>query len=360
VVLNQSLGSGTGTGATITATVDEDTSSNTFGQITDVEITNGGSGYLAWAWVTGTCCETWYQGRSFVLQKAFGEECCYIRAGCGYKVSASISPVSANVGQSLTGCPSESLAACGSYATASEPVGDCDSFSFSLTGARGVTATFSAGGEYVAPEWPVCPASATVSFRGTDFGGDRIDPAISGLPAGYAWHAYGDTSIAFQYMTCRDDVGSGAATLIETAFTATGTGMGIAEDTLAVVVVHTCPCRYYATVSIGEDIAESGAYVCRRVSAWESDEVESVDGAWPAAGTMTWRLLSVQIFFYVNGVQVNTFWEFTATQTIDDYSFASQAQFANLKSWSGLGDDYAEPGDPDMTWSIEWEAEWVR
>jgi hypothetical protein len=60
VTVRQGWPGGLGSGATFAATVDSDTSSETFGQITSIELTNGGSGYLGWQWIYSCDCDWVY------------------------------------------------------------------------------------------------------------------------------------------------------------------------------------------------------------------------------------------------------------------------------------------------------------
>lgn len=57
---------GGGWGASITATVDDDVDSDTFGQVTKLNIDSGGDGYLSWTWDAG--CLDRLNGESLVLR----------------------------------------------------------------------------------------------------------------------------------------------------------------------------------------------------------------------------------------------------------------------------------------------------
>jgi hypothetical protein len=80
-----------GSGATFTATVDSDTASETFGQITSVAVTNGGSGYLGWRWIYSCDCDWIYgeeppQDHTVVawrdLRSFDGDPCSYLAPRC--------------------------------------------------------------------------------------------------------------------------------------------------------------------------------------------------------------------------------------------------------------------------------------
>lgn len=58
-----------GTGAQLSAVVDSDTGSETFGQITSVTVSNGGSGYLAWIYLANDCCGHYLNGQSVTLTR---------------------------------------------------------------------------------------------------------------------------------------------------------------------------------------------------------------------------------------------------------------------------------------------------
>ena len=70
-------------GAAFSVEIDDDASSETFGQIVSVAVTNGGIGYLAYA-QRYLRCATYYNGRTIVLpsQKAPGGECIFGRLFC--------------------------------------------------------------------------------------------------------------------------------------------------------------------------------------------------------------------------------------------------------------------------------------
>ena len=169
-----------GTGAEITATVDDDTSSSTFGQITGLQIENGGTGYLAWKWVANACCGWQLNGMPIVLKRGRagtisrgpifpGSECVYSHEICGgwYAAPWGARSTGAMQIQVLYGGPSVApYVVIGSFGSSSENtpgpacgvalqsqtlVSDCSSMSFTATpvsGPVGVTATVTAGGDY--------------------------------------------------------------------------------------------------------------------------------------------------------------------------------------------------------------------
>jgi hypothetical protein len=185
----------TGTGAELTATVDDDPESPTFGKITSVTITSGGSGYLAWKWVSTECCGHYMNGKSFVLRRSgpggsqfaviggvqVPRECTYYHVMCGgWEKSASgitgptyweinknfrdqvirvgyrgpLLPPVADVSRSeLTGA---TLIAdfpyldtkCAASFTTDALISDCDDFEFTGTTEDGKTISVVAGGVY--------------------------------------------------------------------------------------------------------------------------------------------------------------------------------------------------------------------
>jgi hypothetical protein len=81
-----------GSGATFTATVDSDTSSETFGQIASVAVTNGGTDYLGWRWIYLCDCDWIYgeeppQDHAVVAWRDLqwagnGDPCTYVAPRC--------------------------------------------------------------------------------------------------------------------------------------------------------------------------------------------------------------------------------------------------------------------------------------
>lgn len=169
-----------GAGAEITATVDDDTSSPTFGRITGLTIEGGGADYLAWKWIANACCGWQLNGMPIVLKRGRqgsisggpifpGGECVYSHEICGGWYTAPWGGRSTGImqvrvlygGPSVLpyvviggfGSSSENTAgpACGVTLQSQTLVPDCSSMSFTATpasGPVGVTAAVTAGGDY--------------------------------------------------------------------------------------------------------------------------------------------------------------------------------------------------------------------
>jgi hypothetical protein len=159
----------TGTGAELTATVDDDTASPTFGQITGVTIDDGGDGYLAWKWRNTTCCGDYWNGLSVVVKRSnydSSNACRYAHRLCGVGNTGSnfgqvevfyngpttpptvvlASELAEPFGEPFAGYSSSM---CNATFTASGNLTDCSDWSgvsFSASGGR--TATVSVGGVY--------------------------------------------------------------------------------------------------------------------------------------------------------------------------------------------------------------------
>ena len=69
VTINQNYPSN-GSGGEITATVDSDTGSATFGQISGLDIAEAGDDYLAWEWKNTKCCGWYWDDKSVVVRRA--------------------------------------------------------------------------------------------------------------------------------------------------------------------------------------------------------------------------------------------------------------------------------------------------
>lgn len=141
-----------GVGAELEAVIDEDTSSATFGHIIDVNVINGGDGYLARWWSDAECCEDYWNGKSFVLQKY--APCKYRHSFCAtHTYGDGLSPL-AYVDVEYKGIGGGAVVTvsdggCSATMTASgESIVDCGEFSFEATLLDGPTATVVAGGEY--------------------------------------------------------------------------------------------------------------------------------------------------------------------------------------------------------------------
>ena len=160
ISVTQSLPSA-GTGASLSAVIDDDPSSETFGQITAVTIENGGDDYLAWQYRPVACCEDYWNGKSFVLKRISGS-CYYQHVICGTQCGEVVSveyrgpslPPVVNIGGwiafSVNGSPivAPHASACYQSLEGTSLVANCSDFSFTATNESGVTATVTAGGTY--------------------------------------------------------------------------------------------------------------------------------------------------------------------------------------------------------------------
>lgn len=150
-----------GTGASLSAVIDDDPSSETFGQITAVTIDNGGDDYLAWQYRPVACCEDYWNGKSFVLKRISGS-CYYQHVVCGTQCGETITvvyrgpslPPVVDVGGWIlwyeNGSPivAPHASACYQSLEGESLVTNCSDFSFTATNEAGVTATVAAGGTY--------------------------------------------------------------------------------------------------------------------------------------------------------------------------------------------------------------------
>lgn len=161
VVISQTAPSA-GAGAVLSATVDDDTSSPTFGQITAIAIDTAGDDYLAWEWVTNWqgCCGDHYNGKTVVARRGLdGNNCQFVHYFCGtgamyarhgrvvvnYPGPAGIP----SVGLLSEWYPSENPSVtCDTSYQADAPVEDCDAFEFVATSNAGETASVVPGGDY--------------------------------------------------------------------------------------------------------------------------------------------------------------------------------------------------------------------
>lgn len=394
VTLSQPLYA-TGSGASLSATVDQTVASETFGQITAVTIDDGGSGYLAWDWITGPCCETWYEGREFVLRRVdVAGSCCYEYATCGFTVNASLAPVSASVGRDFFRCPWSAEGypeTCGSYVSTTDPAGDCDDISFELSNERGVTATLTAGGEYIEGEWPINPQSVTFSFGGATQGGERIDPGtlVNFWPTDYTRNEYPtnvpEGSLCSASVYSNEGVGNSTYVEVHAGFCGSGTHdfpeINPTDDEFSAVVIYTCPCRYAAVVAVTE-LLSTGVwddpntdpntrdplrrrYAAWRQSVWDGGVVESSTG-WPSSSDFEWSLVSCFITFRssaaadpyedwtpTGGTSLDPWPVFDALNLPPSGSFQA-GQFAGLSERSNLPGGFASPPPPDglVSWTI--------
>lgn len=151
-----------GAGAVLSATVDDDTSSPTFGQITAVAIDAAGDDYLAWEWLTNYlgCCGNYYNGKTVVARRGLdGDTCQFVHYFCGVgsmyaghgRVIVSYNGPEANPSVVLSSEWVEEenqSVSCNTSYQADAPVEDCDAFEFVATSNSGETASVVPGGDY--------------------------------------------------------------------------------------------------------------------------------------------------------------------------------------------------------------------
>ena len=168
-------------GAILQAVVDNIPSSATFGKITGVTISNGGSGYVAWKYRERACCADYWNGKTVVLKlkrdRALDyapfidlegldapKPCVYDKLLCGITGGTSVrgsmggrSVVSVEYrGPSLPPIARVSYIGqadpCYVTAVASEPIANCDGFSFTATSPDNVSFQVTPGGDFDAEE----------------------------------------------------------------------------------------------------------------------------------------------------------------------------------------------------------------
>lgn len=172
-----------GTGASLSATIDDDTSSETFGEITGITIDDGGDDYLAWQWIANACCGWQLNGVPIVLRRLtdapFGsddsgdgiypvKECVYGHDMCGgwgsplndyrYRPSATMgirayyrgpaTPPSVRIVSTILSSDMLGAELCSTRVVGTENVEDCSAFSMEGTNLSGISATLTAGGDY--------------------------------------------------------------------------------------------------------------------------------------------------------------------------------------------------------------------
>lgn len=188
VTINQTLPSD-GAGASISATVDGNTGSPTFGEITALTIGNGGDDYLAWQWETNDCCGHWLNDKPIVLALAaksnsptpggvsiagqfIDGKCLYVHRMCGgWESPFTITGNGAFAGRPalaemrvLVGFAGEGNSAvaqvsglnladdagfaCESSWESDEPIESCGGFSWTATDGYGRSITVQPGGTY--------------------------------------------------------------------------------------------------------------------------------------------------------------------------------------------------------------------
>lgn len=189
-----------GSGATISATVNNDPSSESFGQITGLTIDDAGGNYLAWEWTTNDCCGHRLNGKQFVLTKAsrsnasgvgqfiigdqsYEQKCAYAHRICGgwrwpfvsgfgdnpdinvLTVAVAIqddgtSAVAAVQGGQQSECTSQ-------WQSGENAISSCDNFEWSATNIDGRSISVSAGGSYSSDSFYIDgPNSCTACCQG--------------------------------------------------------------------------------------------------------------------------------------------------------------------------------------------------
>lgn len=157
-----------GSGAVITATIDDESSSPTYGQIVGLEIENGGDDYLANI-VRPNCCGAFFNGKSYVLRRSDHDPCEY-RApisvheassvancgGCGEEAVVVFSGGSASAYAAAAGLGYGRMDGCffGADPVTAEPFTDPCEMTF--TNDNGVAIEVTRGGEYVEAEPHTC------------------------------------------------------------------------------------------------------------------------------------------------------------------------------------------------------------
>lgn len=157
-----------GSGAEFSAVVDSTLGSPTFGQITAVNVTNGGDGYLAWVWRNSQCCGDYWNGQTVVLRRnASGifssDKCTYIHRMCTsapsyffdsgvvFEYDGPTTPPQLYIsGGSVFPYRDTPFgqASCSTLFLTAENITNCSSINLAMTSASGATATVVAGGDY--------------------------------------------------------------------------------------------------------------------------------------------------------------------------------------------------------------------
>lgn len=191
---------GTGDGAEFSVTVDDAPASETFGEITAVEIDNGGDGYLCWIYKQ-LCCGDHYDGKSFVLKRQHpgagpltgNPKCAFTHFFCGIGDAIPKSdqafaqqPERAELNVLYNGPNSpptvelrEPFSGCNVSFVSDSLVSDCDNFSFTAYGPNGETATVSSGGGYDNTAGLGRPGSCHVCCRGDDDIAEEVETTIT-------------------------------------------------------------------------------------------------------------------------------------------------------------------------------------
>lgn len=218
VTVSQTLPSD-GDGASISATVDDDTQSETFGQITEIVINDGGDDYLAWESVTNDCCGHWLNDKPIVLAlsddsnsptnaktiagQSISGKCLYRHLMCGGWSEPFVwenvnafnlgwprpSQIFINVGFDGEGRPAvaeietpdtgENYAAvCGAFWESDSPIESCDGFAWSATDNLGRSITVAPGGDYD-PEFQYAVGSCSPCCQGHDLATEETEVVVA-------------------------------------------------------------------------------------------------------------------------------------------------------------------------------------
>jgi hypothetical protein len=169
-----------GSGAELEAVVELDTGSADFGKIVDVNVVEGGDGYLAWEWRNSLCCGEYYDGMPIVLKRRNTENlgvtglptdkgtnpCVYSHRLCGvgnrnrgrgevalFYNGSSLPPTIQIRSEAFFGTLTDdfnlSSRICDTTLTADRNITDCGEWGeLNFTATNGATATVEAGGDY--------------------------------------------------------------------------------------------------------------------------------------------------------------------------------------------------------------------
>jgi hypothetical protein len=198
-----------GGGAQVAAVVDEDTGSETFGQVTSVTIIDGGGGYEAW-WYNHNCCGQFFNGRSIVLRRprisVLGgsthiERCIYTHSVCSNIIFGNpsnevlvyydgpSSPPRVRIRELTTiSTVREGELFCDSLLYGDTLITDCGDMSFTATDYRGATATVTPGGNYDAEYANQdCYAKGAICCGWSSDPPEEIEVTVEDSPDGEEW-----------------------------------------------------------------------------------------------------------------------------------------------------------------------------
>lgn len=383
-----------GSGAAVTAVVDNDQYSEHFGQVTAVNVTTGGSGYIAHELYKSTDCIEWYSERSVVLHKPYETSTCgRTTNGCNWDLSVTLGHDTHGADLNFNSPPPRI------YYSSIEPAPDCGSLNNEMQAAGGNTATLTGGGTYSAGTIPTCPQVASFTFRGKTQGGTisggvyPTDPYVyDGAPDVEALcYTTGDpvyvscTQALAQTQTSMTLVemcaAEGSGPVRDCVYSGGGEYTEYNDASCAVIMGFQCPCRYWVgSVAIREEVTsgldDDGAlWAMSRLSTWATREPVQVANnvsAWPGPDAYEWRLLFTTVWFrkYLVGTRYQKIFE-SASQAFQ-YGYADSGLPASpddlpagtgvwQKGWWDLVSGYAGlsgsifPSDPpDIDWDIQW------